>query len=330
MKRLVTLVAAVLVALVGGVLFLVPSGHYLFLPDPARPVDPLVNVPGEETGEARGGVYMVDILVRKATLFERLFPGVEEGASLVPDDLVNPAGVSEEERRRHSLREMSASQKVAVAVALRSLDYKVPTETEVAAVERGSPADGKLREGDVILTARGTSVPSPVELFDVMCRHDPGEPVELTIRRGDTVRKLDVGTRAAKDRPGAETGECASRAVMGVLVEVEIDPPVNVRIDAGDIGGPSAGLAFALDIVDELGRDLDGGRRVAVTGTLDLEGDVGAIGGIKQKTIGAREAGADVFVVPTENAREARRNAEGLEIIAVRTFADALARLTTG
>lgn len=319
MKRLVALVAALLVALVGGVLFLVPSGHYLFLPDPARPVDPLVKVPGEETGEGSGGLYMVDILVRRATLFERLFPGVAEGSSLVPDDLVNPAGVSEEERRRHSLREMSASQKVAVAVALRTLGYRVPTETEVAAVERGSPADGRLRAGDVILKARGKAVPSPTDLFDVMRRHRPGDPVQLTIRRAGGVREFEVGTRAADDDP--------DRAVMGVFVEVEIDAPVNVRIDAGDIGGPSAGLAFALDIVDELGRDIDAGRRVAVTGTLDLEGNVDAIGGIKQKTIGAREAGADVFVVPVENAREARRYAEDLEIVAVQTFKDALSKL---
>lgn len=321
MKRLVAVVAAVLVAAGGGVLFLVPSGHYLFLPDPARPVDPLVAVPGEKAGEARGGLYMVDILVRRATLFERLFPGVEQGASLVPAELVNPAGVSEEERRRHSLREMSTSQKIAVAVALRSLGYKVPTETEVADVERGAPAEGKLRQGDVILKARGASVGSPIDLFDIMRRHRPGDRVELTIRRDGSVRELEVGTRAADDDP--------DRAVMGVFVEIEIDAPVKVRIDAGEIGGPSAGLAFALDIVDELGRDLDGGRRVAVTGALDLDGNVDAIGGIKQKTIGAREAGVDVFVVPTENAREARRYAEGLEIIAVRTFAEALTSLTT-
>ncbi|MDQ3994946.1 MAG: PDZ domain-containing protein [Actinomycetota bacterium] len=321
MKRLVAFVAALLLAAVGGVLFLVPSNHYLFLPDPARPVDPLVKVPGEETGDSRGGLYMVDILVRRATLFERLFPGVAEGSSLVPEGRVNPGGVSEEERRRHSLREMSASQKIAVAVALRSLGYKVPTNTEVADVERGAPADGKLRRGDIILNARGTAVRSPVDLFDIMRAHRPGDPVQVTIRREGRVHELEVGTRAADDD--------SDRAVMGVFVEVEIDPPVNVRIDAGDIGGPSAGLAFALDIVDELGRDVDRGRRVAVTGALGLDGTVDAIGGIKQKAIGAREAGAEVFIVPRGNAKEARSYAEGLEIVAVRSFADALARLTT-
>ena len=321
MKRFVAPLVALLLAAAGGVLFLVSSEHYLFLPDPARPVDPLVDVPGEEEADERGGVYMVDILVRRATLFERLFPGVAEGASLVQEELVNPEGVSEEERRRHSLREMSTSQKIAVAVALRSLGYRVPTTTEVADVERGAPADGKLRRGDVIVKARGAAVRSPVDLFEVMRGRQPGDRVQLTIRRSGSLHELEVGTRAADDDP--------DRAVMGVFVEVEIDPPVNVRIDAGDIGGPSAGLAFALDIVDELGRDLDGGRRIAVTGALGLDGKVDAVGGIKQKTIGAREAGADVFIVPAENAGEARRYAEGLEVVAVRTFADALTRLTT-
>jgi Lon-like protease len=320
-KRLAALVAASALTVVGAVLFLVPSDHYLFLPDPARPVDPLISVPGEKKGAERGGLLMVDILVRRATIFERLFPGIEKGSSLVPSELVKPAGVSEDERRRQSLREMTASQKIAVAVALRSLGHKVPTETEVASVERGSPADGTLREEDVILKARDKPVRSPLELFDVMEGHRPGEMVKLTIRRDGSVRELEVGTRSADDDP--------DRAVMGVFVEVEIDPPLNVRIDAGEIGGPSAGLAFALDIVDELGRDVDGGRRIAVTGALDLDGTVSAIGGIKQKTIGARQAEADLFLVPAENAAEARRYAEGLEIIAVRTFAQALANLAT-
>jgi Lon-like protease len=319
-KRL-ALIAAALIAVVGGILFLVPSDHYLFLPDPARPVDPLISVPGEKKEAEPGGLFMVDILVRRATIFERLFPGIEEGSSLVPDEVVKPEGVSEDERRRQSLREMTASQKVAVAVALRSLGHKVPTETAVASVERGSPADGTLRERDVILKALGMSVRSPLELFGAMEGHQPGEPVKLTIRRGGRIHELEVGTRAADDDP--------DRAVMGVLVEVEIDPSVNVRIDAGEIGGPSAGLAFALDIVDELARDLDGGRRIAVTGALDLQGNVDAIGGIKQKTIGAREAGADLFLVPVANAAEARRYAEGLEIVAVRTFTQALSSLAT-
>ena len=326
MKRLVAL-AAVLAA-GAAVLFIVPSGHYLFLPDPARPVDPLVRVPDEKSGTepGGGGVYMVDILVRRATLFERLFPGTEEGASLVRGEHVNPIGQSESERRRSSLNEMSRSQEIAVTVALRSLGHKVKVErrgAEIAAVLPDKPADGTLQIGDVVVEARGRGVTSREDLLEIMRAVRPGERVALEIVRDGKRRGVEVGTTA--------DDEDENRAVFGVLVQqaATFDFPVDVRIDAGDIGGPSAGLAFALDLVDELGRDVDGGRRIAVTGELDLEGNVGTIGGVKQKTIGAREAGADVFVVPDANAKEARRHADGLEVVAVSTFREALSRLAT-
>ena len=106
--------------------------------------------------------------------------------------------------------------------------------------------------------------------------------------------------------------------------------PVPVKIDAGDVGGPSAGLAFALDIMEELGRNVDHGHKVAATGELALDGTVGPIGGVKQKTIGARKADVDVFLVPAgENATEARRYADGLRIVPVKNFPQALRALAT-
>jgi Lon-like protease len=300
------------------------SDHYLFLPDPARPVDPLVEVPGESGGRAEGGIYMVDILVRRATYLERVFPGLaEDGASLEPGHAVNPVGVSEQQRRRESLNEMSRSQEIAVAVALRSLGRDVEVErrgAEVAAVFPDSPAAGALEVGDVIIEARGARIRSINDLRRVMGDVKPGNEVDLTVQRGTEREELRLAT--------IESGE--GRAVVGVQVQdaAEFTFPLDIEIDAGDIGGPSAGLAFALDVVDELGpRDVDRGRRVAVTGELDLDGRVHAIGGVRQKTIGAREAGADVFVVPDDNAEEARRYADGLEIVAVSTFDEALSAL---
>ena len=317
MRRLFA-AAVVLTAIVGSLAFL-PSDHYLFLPDPARPVDPLVRVPDEARGSERGGIYMVDILVREASLLERIFPGLESGSTLVPDEVVNPEGLSEDERQEISLGEMSVSQKVAVAVALRSLDYDVPTSVTVAQVEPRTPASGKLEEGDVVSEVKGRKVDSPDDVFRIMRGHVPGEPVELEVRRDGRTLALEVGTKRAPDDP--------DRAIMGIIVGLDIDPPIDVEIDAGDIGGPSAGLAFSLDVVDELGRDVDRGRRVAVTGALELDGRVVPIGGIKQKTIGAREADSDLFLVPDRNAREARRYAEGLEIVPVTTFEEALDEL---
>ncbi len=265
------------------------------------------------------GVYMVDVLVRRANLFERLFPQIYDGAELVPDERVNPAGLSERERRQHSLQEMSTSQQIAIAVALRVLGHPVPSRgAEVVTVQEGWPADGKLQPGDVIVRAKGRRVTSPERLRDVLRAHPPGEPVVVTILRKGAEDELDVGTRTA---PGER------RAVMGVTVQPELEFPIDVRIDAGEIGGPSAGLAFALGVVDELGTDVDGGRRIAVTGALDFEGTVRPVGGLAQKTLGAREVGADVFVVPAENAAEARRYAEGLRIVPVSSFREALSAL---
>jgi Lon-like protease len=322
MRRLVALL--LVVAAVVGLSFFIPSDHYLFLPDPARPVDPLVAVPGETGAAEAGGVYMVDILVRKASLFERVFPGVENGSSLVSSDHVNPTGVSERERRRTSLNEMSRSQEIAVTVALRSLGYEVKVErkgAEVASVVPGKPAEGALQVGDVVVSARGRPVRTREDLLELMKPVAPGESVPVTIVRDG--RRRDVRLETTADE------QDKSRAVFGILVQqaADFDFPVNVRIDAGDIGGPSAGLAFALDVVDELGRDLDRGRRIAVTGELGLDGKVGAIGGIKQKTIGAHDAGAQLFLVPDENAPEARRYAQGLEVVAVSTFDEAMASL---
>jgi PDZ domain-containing protein len=282
-----------------------------------------VSVPDEDTGSAEGGIYMVDILVRRASLFERVFPQVHGDAELVPDEVVNPAGLSERERKQESLSEMSVSQQVAIAVALRSLGHDVdPLGAEVVRVLPDAPAEGKLEVGDVIVGLEGRKVSSPEELIRLMRGHRPGTPVRLDVRRDGRELELVVDTRAA--------GGDEQRAVVGVQIQPEFRFPVGIRIDARNIGGPSAGLAFALDIVDELGDDLDRGRRVVVTGTLNLDGSVGAIGGIEQKTVGARLVEADLFLVPAGNAAEARTHAEGLEIVAVSTFEQALSALTTG
>ncbi|HEX5468593.1 MAG TPA: PDZ domain-containing protein [Gaiellaceae bacterium] len=301
-----------------------PSDHYIFLPDPARAVEPLVHVQGEKEGSETGGVYMVDVVIRKASLLERYFPGIHEGATLIPADVYNPQDLSERVQRRQSLAEMSASQTVAATVALRRLGYDVrETGVDVNAVDVGAPADGVLEPGDVIVGAQGKEIRRPDELTRVMADVEPGETVTLRIRRAGTERTVEVGTRASDDQP--------PRAVMGILIQPKFELPVKISIDTGDIGGPSAGLAFTLDIIDELGpNDLDRGRRIVATGEMALDGTIHEIGGIEQKTIGAREADADVFLVPDANAAGARRYAHGLRIVPVSNIDEALRALATG
>ncbi|HEX2044672.1 MAG TPA: PDZ domain-containing protein [Gaiellaceae bacterium] len=328
LRRLPALAVAlvVLAAAAAAVLWFVPSDHYIVLPDRARPVDPLVEVPGEEGARDGSGIYMVDVRVGRASLLERFFPGLREGATLLPEDVLNPEGISDRQRRRSSLNEMSRSQKVAIAVALRELGREVDVDAagaEVVLVQPGSPADGTLQVGDVVLEAREQPVRTTNDLRTIMGPVEPGESVRLTVERDGEEVELTVGTRESQQAP--------PRAVMGVQVQdaQEFSFPLDVEIDAGSIGGPSAGLAFALDIVDELGREVDGGRRVVATGEITLAGDVRAVGGIPQKTIGARDAEADVFLVPDLNAAEARRYAGDLEIVAVSDFDEALSALAT-
>ena len=285
-----------------------------------------MHVPGEKDTGEQGGIYMVDIFVRKANLLERIFPGIHSGASLVPAKAVNPVGVSESERIKQSQEEMSQSQKIAAAVALRYLGHKVDVKTngiEVTAVFPGTPAEGKLEVGDVVVSVNGKSVQTTDELRQAMTGVKVGNDVTFGVRRSGGVQSISLQTIESTDKP--------KRAVVGVEIEqsATIDLPLKVTIDTGSIGGPSAGLAFALDIVDELGKDVDGDKRIVATGALDLDGRVVAIGGIKQKTIAAHDAHADLFLVPDDNAADARRYADGLDVVPVTTFREALSVLTS-
>jgi PDZ domain-containing protein len=310
------------------VLWIWPSSDYLFLPEAARPVAPLVSVEGGTDPKGPGGIYYDAIVVRRAKLFEQLFPWIHDGVTLVPADQVNPPGASDRQRRTEDLREMARSQDIAGAVALKYLGYDVTlraTGVLVSAVIAGSPAaKAGLQPTDVIVALDGTQVRTPPQLRKLMSRRKPGQTVRLTLRAGSGLKHVRVGTIADPNEP--------TRALIGILTDqaTQVKLPVAVRIDAGSIGGPSAGLAFALDVMEELGHNVDRGYRVAATGELAADGSVIPIGGIKQKTIGARRAKVDIFLVPAgQNAKEARKYAGGVRVIAVDSFRQALQALAT-
>ncbi len=305
-------------------LWVFPTESYIFLPNRAHPVAPLVEVAGGMDPRT-GGIYYVDVLVRKATLVERLFPGLREGATVVPAEEVRPPGVSEGERRREELQEMQMSQRVAAAVALRELGYKVvakPIGARIEFVDAESPAAGKLLAGDIVTNAGGKPVTGPAGLRGAIRESGTARDVPLVVKRGD--KQLEVSVRPKRGTQGTP--------MIGVIVSqaADIKLPVDVEIDTDGVGGPSAGLAFALDLLEELGRDVDHGNRIAVTGALELDGTVGEIGGVKQKTIGVERAGIKVFLVPAgDNAAEARRYADGIRIVPVTSFQQALRTLAT-
>jgi PDZ domain-containing protein len=324
-------VAALLLAAVAVVvLYLIPSNkYYVFIPDRAHALAPLVKVPGEHVPQ-NGGVYFVDVRFRKARLLEQLLGRpLAHGATLVQVHDVLARGVTEKQQRRIDLSQMQESQKIAAAVALSRLGYQVRIrlpKVVVQGVEPKAPAHEVLRSGDELLAVNGRRVSSLGRLHELVTVHTPGDRLRIRYRRSGRVATATIRTIPnPTDR---------HEAVIGILVRESGGStgrlPIRVRIDTRGVGGPSAGLAFALDLMEELGHDIDHGHKVAATGELALDGSVIPIGAVKQKTIGAREAGVDVFLVPAgANAREARKYADGLRIIPVNSFPQALHALAT-
>jgi Lon-like protease len=310
------------------VLWLWPSNEFLLLPDKARPVAPLVEVRGGKDPTGPGQIYFDAIIIRRAKLFEKLFPWIHRDATLVPESQINPPGVNDVQRQREDLRQMARSQDIAAAVALKYLGYHVverSTGALVTDVLGGSPAEkAGLEPTDVIVAADGHPVRTNSDLRRWISRHRPGETVRLSARTPKGLREFRVRTVADPHEAG--------RPVIGVLVEqaAQVKLPIPVKIDTGSIGGPSAGLAFALDVVRELDGDITHGQRVAATGEINLDGSVSPIGGVKQKTFGVRQAGVDVFLVPAgDNAQVARKYADGVRVIPVESFRQALRALAT-
>jgi PDZ domain-containing protein len=322
-------VVGVLLLAILGVVWVYPTDDtYIFLPNEAHPVDPLVKVPGERNDRDGGAIYFVDVLVRKATLLEKHVPSIHDGASLVPASLLLQQGETDAERRRQELRAMKLSQRAAAAAALRELGYRVVIRhfgARIQDVDPKVPAADVLESGDVVVVVDGKPVRTPDDLRRLVSERHPGAELRLGFLRDGKRREATVRTVTV-----TEAGR--RRAIIGVFVEPAelIRLPVDVEIDSGNVGGPSAGLAFALDVMEELGRDVDHGYRVGATGSISPEGVVGRVGGLKQKTIGVRRSKLDVFLVPAgDNAREARRYAGDLRVIPVKTFRQALRALAT-
>jgi Lon-like protease len=327
------LIAGLVLLAVALILYLAPSDQYIFLPDRAQPVAPYVQVKGErpDPDHDDGGIYYVAVEVKKASLLEKLFHGLHEGSTLVPASAVRGPNETDSQHRQAELHAMAESQEIAGAVALRALGFRVNVSspgTVVAGVARDGPSAGKLKERDIIVRVDGRRATSPTELRRLIGRHKPGQAVALTVRRGNDLQKIPVKTVADPND--------AKRALIGVFTDcalqtpAKIKLPVPVNINLGQVGGPSAGLAFGLDLVEELGHDIDRGNKVVATGELCVDGTVVPVGGLKQKTIGAKRAGADVFLVPSgENTAVAKRYAGSMRVIPVNSFRQALRVLAT-
>ncbi|WP_189080824.1 YlbL family protein [Mangrovihabitans endophyticus] len=240
--------------------------------------------------------------------------------AVVPRELIYPPDRTEKQVEAQNQQEFASSQTSAETVALRELGY--PVQVYVKKVTDGSPAVGKLAADDVLTSVDGTKVTGPQNLTDLIRAKPEGSTLTIGYVRDGKPGTVAIATRsAAADEPPR----------IGVEIAQKQPHPFTVKIDLDEIGGPSAGLMFTLGIIDKLKpADLTGGKIIAGTGTIDDAGKVGPIGGIPQKLVGAKEAGAQLFLVPAGNCAEALRNAvSGLPMAKVTTVDDALTALRT-
>ncbi len=314
---------------IGLLLALVPSPYVIQQPGPiydtlgTSDVDgedvPLIVIPDEETFPTEGSL---DLLTVAAVGRPGRTPGWLDVAAawfdprraVVPVEVLFPPGLSEDDRNAQNEAQMVDSQQDAIAAALVELGYDFPRDVTVVSVGEGSPAEGVLEPDDVILSVDGTSVRSIDQLRTALREHGTETPAELEVRRGDE-------TITVQATPEAMNGQ----AILGIGVRMEYEFPIDVEIQLDNVGGPSAGMMFALGIVDKLTPGaMTGGEQVAGTGTIDSDGAVGGIGGIRQKLWAAHDDGADLFLAPEANCDEVVGHIpEGLEVFAVTTLDEA-------
>ncbi len=243
---------------------------------------------------------------------------LDPSIAVVPTSVLYPADETAQQVEQQNSADMLQSQDDAVVAALRHLGLPVTLTVSVASVTAGGPSDGHLKPDDRILTVDGVAVTSGADVRAQVGKHKPGDTITFVVERSGSQVTVPVVAGAAPDDP--------TRAMVGFLPRDGYTSPVTVKVQVEDVGGPSAGLMLTLGIIDKLTAvQENGGAHVAGTGTIDVDGKVGAIGGIRQKMAGASSEGATVFLVPAANCAEALLDVpSGLRLVKVTTVDDAL------
>lgn len=305
----------------------VPLPYYAFKPGAVRDTESLISV-GDDTAvfPAEGSISYTTVSLRQATLFGLVQGWLDDDIEVHPEDEVL-GDRDADENRTFNLALMDDSKNVAAQVALEKLGYEVPVNCDgmqVAQVSPGTGADGVLEPADTIVSVDGEPLDQPDDLARVMEGKAPGDRVTLGVEKpGEPAADVEVELSADP--------QDAQRGIIGVAVQprnVTYDFPVDLSIDTGDVGGPSAGLAFTLGILDDLTPgELTGGEDIAVTGTIQPDGTVGPVGGTGQKAAAVRDAGIGTFLVPRADYEAAEARAGDVDVIPVDDVEDALAAL---
>jgi PDZ domain-containing protein len=313
--------------IVTGAVYKLP--YYAFRPGSVRDTGRLISVEGQETYPSQGSISYTTVSLGQVTFFKLLAGWIDDDVDIEPQDKVLQ-GRNSDENKRVNLQLMDTSQQVATQVALEELGYDVPVHIKgqtVLRVKEDFPADGVLDQGDTIVAIGGEPLDDLQDLDRLMGDKHPGDTVDLTVRPFTETPAADEHLSMTL----AASPDDANKGVMGVEIVpsgVEFEFPFQVSFDTGEVGGPSAGLAFTLGLIDELTPgELTGGEDVAVTGTINSDGSVGPIGGAGQKAAAVRDAGMDVFLVPSLDYQAAKAHAGDVKVIKVDTLDEALAAL---
>jgi PDZ domain-containing protein len=287
---------------------------------------PLIDIPSEKTYPTDGTLDMLTVSIRGnrdqlPTWLDIASAYFDPSKAVVPVDDIYPAGVTVDQSNQQGQIDMQNSQKEAIAAALNDLGYSFPSTLTVVQTQPGSPADGALVAGDTIVSLNGTAYSDVSALRAGIAENGVGKAAEIVVARGGVEKTVEV-------TPTLSTGTDPV-PILGIIVGSDYTFPIDVTIQLENVGGPSAGQMFALGIIDKLTPgELNGGKNVAGTGTITAAGDVGAIGGIRQKLYGARDAGAEYFLAPASNCDEVTGHIPaGLTVFAIKTLSDSLAAL---
>lgn len=320
---------ALLVALVA-VASLLPVPYVVYSPGPVEDTlgewegEPVITIQGAETFPTEGildlttvGVTPVD---RRMDLLSALQAWADPDRTVLPRELVyTDDEVTREQVDEANTQLLQRSQETAKVAALRQLGFDVPEVVVVDRVIEGAPADGLLQPGDVIVSVDGATIGTQDDVIDAVTAHEPGEEVEFVVRRDGAEVTVTTGSEAAEDD---------GRTLVGFLTVPGFEFPVEIDVNIDErIGGPSAGMIFALAIYDTLtpGALLDG-MHVAGTGEITGDGEVGPIGGIQQKIAAASDDGAMLFLAPADNCLEAAEADNGdMQVVRIETLVDAIA-----
>lgn len=290
----------------------------------------LISISGTETYPTEGELDMTTVSEyggpqEGLDMFQAIWGWIDPDRRVVPRESVYPEGETEEENTARNIEAFSTSQSYAIAAAMDYLDQPIKEQVIVTSVGLDTPAQDKLRAGDEILTVDGVQMTTPEQVVEAVRSKPIGTDLNFSVMRGGTKLEVVVTSGTRPDDPETEQNE-ATIPYIGIGIDINYSAEFEIKFGVTGVGGPSAGTLFAIGIIDKLTPGaLTQGKIIAGTGTIDPDGNVGEIGGIRQKLIGARDAGAVLFLAPEGNCDEVIGHIpDGLTVAAIETLEDAM------